>query len=164
METWTASVRGRARAEAEKLLDSISAAETVIVTTIERECEALRARRLLAARALHIRLCDAAHLYVQTAKATRASLGAIEEALPGSYDFLEERRNAFSALLRVELSVLASERAEAGEPAREYFRPRRAAPAPQGRVEARAVRMVSRQGENAAEPGPRPPMLRRGGR
>ena len=76
--------RGRARAQAEELLAAIDAAESVIVTTIERECEALRAGRMLAARALHTRLCDAARLYLEATKAARASLWTLEQVLPGT--------------------------------------------------------------------------------
>jgi hypothetical protein len=166
MTTSTNDVRRRARAEAEHLLDAMSAAETVIVTTIERECEALRAGRRLAATALHLRLTDAARAYLHAAKATRASLAAIEEALPGSYDFLQDRRAAFSALLKVELSVLAAEREAAGEDPVDYFRPRnrlvRPAAGRQNDSAAPPVRLVrNRQGEN----GPAaPPAMRRGAR
>ena len=76
--------RARARAQAEELLAAIDAAEAVIVTTIERECEALRAGRMLAARALHTRLCDAARLYLEATKAARASLWTLEQVLPGT--------------------------------------------------------------------------------
>ncbi len=104
----------RAQAEAADLLEAIAGAETVIVATIERECEALRARRMLAARALHTRLCDAAKLYLDATRAARASIEAIEEIMPGSLALLEESRSAFSALLKVELAVLATHRASAG--------------------------------------------------
>jgi hypothetical protein len=154
-----------ARAEAEHLLDAISAAESVIVTTIERECEALRAGRRLAATALHLRLCDAARAYLHAAKSTRASLGAIEEALPGSYDFLEDRRAAFSALLKVELSILAAEREAAGEEPIDYFdnrhRANRPPPERQNRPGAAPpVRLVAARGDGG-DPGA-PPAMRRG--
>jgi hypothetical protein len=163
MRTSTNDLRRTARAEAEHLLDAISAAETVIVTTIERECEALRAGRRLAATALHLRLCDAARAYLHAAKATRASLAAIEEALPGSYDFLEDRRAAFSALLKVELSVLATEREAAGEEPVDYFRARHRLVEPTARPHngsaAPPVRLV---GGRAGDNGPAtPPAMRR---
>lgn len=107
--SWT-----EARTQAEALLEAISAAEAVIVTTIERECEALRAGCMLAARALHTRLCDAAKFYVDGIKSARASLAALEQVLPGSQEYLEQQREAFSALLKVELAVLASEYAACG--------------------------------------------------
>jgi hypothetical protein len=109
------SFRIRARAEAEELLVAIEGAESIIVSTIERECEALRAGRLLAAQALRARLRDAARLYINAARAARASLATIEVAAPGTDGLLEERRVAFSALLRIELAVLAAERAAAGQ-------------------------------------------------
>ncbi len=107
--------RSRAKSQAEELLQAIATAESVIVTTIERECEALRAGRMLAARALHTRLTDAAALYLNAIKAARASLSTIEQVLPGSRDQLEERRITFAALLKIEFSVLAATRAEAGD-------------------------------------------------
>lgn len=103
-----------ARTQAEALLQAISASEAVIVTTIERECEAIRSGCMLAARALHTRLCDAAKFYVDGIKSARASLAALEEVLPGSQEYLEKQREAFSALLKVELAVLASEYAACG--------------------------------------------------
>src|SRR5688572_20130504 len=110
----THGFRARARAQAEELLAAIDAAEAVIVETIERECEALRAARMLAARALHTRLCDAARLYLEATKAARASLWTLEQVLPGTQACLEERREAFAALLQVEFAVLATERTAAG--------------------------------------------------
>jgi hypothetical protein len=106
--------RAQARAQAEELIQAISAAESVIVTTIERECAALRAGCMLAARALHTRLCDAVRYYLDGMRAARASLAALEQVLPGSQDHLEERRAAFASVLKVELAVLASEYAACG--------------------------------------------------
>jgi hypothetical protein len=112
-----ASINGfqsRAKGQAEELMLAISAAESVIVTTIERECEALRDGRMLAAKALHTRLGDAANLYLHAIRAARASLWTMEQVLPGTRTLLEERRTAFSSLLKVELAVLAAQRAAAG--------------------------------------------------
>ncbi|MGH6925674.1 MAG: hypothetical protein ACRED5_18250 [Propylenella sp.] len=106
-------MRAEAESQARELLAAIEAAEGVIVTTIERECEALRAGRLLAADALRTRLRDAAKLYLNVSRAVRASLWTLERILPGAGGVLEERRAAFSALLKVELAVLAAERAAA---------------------------------------------------
>jgi hypothetical protein len=103
-----------ARAQAEELLREIASAEMAIVTTIERECDALRAGCMLAARALHTRLCDSVKFYLNAIKAARASLAALEQVLPGAQEHLEERRAAFSSLLKVELAVLASEYAACG--------------------------------------------------
>jgi hypothetical protein len=114
MERKIQESRSRTRAQAEDLLAAISTAETVIVATIERECEALRAGRMLAAQALHTRLCDAARLYLHATRAARASLWTLEQALPGSRARLDEGRAAFAAVLKVELSALAAERAVIG--------------------------------------------------
>lgn len=103
--------RARATAQADEMLQAIALAEGIIVTTIERECEALRSGRMLAARALHLRLCDAARLYLAAARAARASIWTIERLMPGIAAALEERRADFAVLLRVELAVLAAERA-----------------------------------------------------
>jgi len=106
--------RTQAKRQAEELLQAIEAAESVIVTTIERECEALRAGRMLAARALHTRLADASALYINAIKAARASLWTIEQVLPGSRVRLEERRLAFADTLKIEFAALAAEREAAG--------------------------------------------------
>ncbi len=109
------SIRAEARAQADELLLAIEAAESIIVSTIERECEALRAGQMLAAQALRARLRDAAQLYLNAARAARASLWSIEQVAPGTRAMLEERRRAFAALLKVELAVLATERAVVNE-------------------------------------------------
>jgi hypothetical protein len=107
--------RAEAIAQAEALLDAIDTAETIIVSTIERECEALRTGRTLAAKALHTRLCDAARLYLNATKAARASLWTIEHVLPGSAARIEERRAAFADVLKVELAVLSAAREAADQ-------------------------------------------------
>jgi hypothetical protein len=107
------SYRAQAQAQANELLKAIEAAEGVIVSTVERECEALRAGRILAANALRMRLKDAARLYLNLSRAARAALWTMDKIVPGTGDALAERRAAFSALLRVELAVLAAERAAA---------------------------------------------------
>jgi hypothetical protein len=107
------SFRTEAEAQAKELLRAIDFAEGVIVSTIDRECEALRAGRMLAANALRLRLRDAAKLYLDVTRATRTSLWTIEQLLPGTELHLKQCRAAFASLLRVELAVLASERAAA---------------------------------------------------
>lgn len=94
------------------LAAALASAEQLIISTIERECEALRTGRYLAASALRDRLSDAARLYLDTARAARASLDLVAGG-EGMAAELEERRKVFSALLRVELAVLAAERAAA---------------------------------------------------
>jgi hypothetical protein len=103
--------RTRAKVQAEELLRAMAQAEETIVSTIERECEALRAGEFLAAQALDVRLSDAARLYIDSMRAARASLWTMEHVMPGIRAMLEERRAAFSSLLKVELAVLAAERA-----------------------------------------------------
>jgi hypothetical protein len=111
------SFRAQAEAQARELIQAIEGAEGVIVSSIERECEALRAGQMLAAEALRIRLRDAAKLYVNLIRAARASIWTLEQVLPGTADHLDRRRASFAALLRVELAVLAAERAAAEPPA-----------------------------------------------
>ena len=106
--------RTQSKRQAQELLQAIESAESVIVTTIERECEALRAGRMLAARALHTRLTDASALYIYAIKAARASLWTIEQVLPGSRERLEERRLAFADTLKIEFAALAAQREAAG--------------------------------------------------
>src|SRR5690606_33802645 len=89
-------------------------------------CEALREGRLLAARALHIRLCDAARLYLAASRAARASLWTLERVVPGITSHMEERRRQFAPVLKVELAVLAAERAAASAAGGSARRPRQA--------------------------------------
>ena len=103
------------------LFAAITASESAIVSAIERECEALRSGRHLAAMALHISLCDAARAYIAAAKTARASLGLLNRSAPDAVHWLEQRRKGFNSVLKIELSALAAIRANA-EPAQ---RPRR---------------------------------------
>ena len=113
MRSSVKSIQAQAETQARELLRAIAAAEAVIISTIERECEALRAGRTLAADALRLRLRDGARLYLNLARAARASMRTFNLILPGAGEMLEERRQAFAALLRVELAVLSAERAAA---------------------------------------------------
>ena len=97
--------------QAEEMLHAITSAEQIIVSAIERECEALRTGRMLAARALHTQLCDAARMYLDTTRAAQASIDSLERSSPGICGRLEERRANFASLLKVELAILATERA-----------------------------------------------------
>jgi hypothetical protein len=110
MRSGVQSFRAQAEAQARELLRAIEAAEGVIVSTIERECEALRAGQMLAAKALRVRLRDAAKLYLSLTRAARASIWTIEQLLPGTEKHLTECRAVFAATLKVELAVLAAER------------------------------------------------------
>ena len=107
------SFRAEAEAQAKELLQAIEFAEGVIVSTIERECEALRAGQMLAAKALHVRLRDSAKLYLNVTRAARASIWTIEQLIPGTEHHLHDCRRSFAALLKIELAVLAAERAAA---------------------------------------------------
>ena len=113
MESAADSFRAEAEAQALELLRAIDFAEGVIVSTIERECEALRAGRMLAAKALRLRLRDAAKLYLDVSRAARTSIWTIEQLFPGTEYRLRQCRASFASLLRIELAVLASERAAA---------------------------------------------------
>ena len=104
------SFRAQAEVQAGELLRAIDAAESVIVSTIERECEALRAGRLLAANALRLRLRDAAKLYLNVTRAARASIWTIEQLLPGTEHNLEQSRKAFAALRGVSRDHVAAVR------------------------------------------------------
>lgn len=107
-----AAPRPRAVPDFRALVAGIDRAEEMIVTSVERECDAIRAGRMLAAWALHQRLVDAASLYASAVAAARESLASLRyEALARQY--LEERRLAFEALLKVEFAVLAAAKAAA---------------------------------------------------
>ena len=103
----------RALAHAKELFQAIEGAEEIIVSTIERECEALRGGRLLAAAALRTRLRDGSRIYLSAIRAARASVASLEDFLPGICDALDRQRMQFATLLKVELATLAMERAAA---------------------------------------------------
>ena len=99
-----------ARMRLEDLLNAIESAEHVIVALLARERQALRAGCRLAANAIHVRVKDAAELYLNAITAAKASLSALEPILPKAPQMLEMRRTAFAAILRIELATLATAR------------------------------------------------------
>ena len=105
--------RARLTAQAEELIGALAHAEKTILATIERECEALRTGRMLAAKSLHNRLQETTELYLNCARAARASMDTLEVVLPGCREYLERRRAAFAPVLQIELAVLGAQRAAA---------------------------------------------------
>ncbi len=99
-----------ARIRLDNLLCAIESAERVIVTLLAREREALRSDCRLAANAVHIRVNDAARLYLDTLTAAKAALSVLEPVLPDAPDLLESRRAVFGAIMRIELATLATTR------------------------------------------------------
>ena len=102
-----------ARMRLENLLSAMESAERVIIALLAREREALRADCQLAANAVHIRVNDAARLYLNAIAAAKASLSALEPVLPEAPQVLENRRTTFGAILRIELATLAAIRMDA---------------------------------------------------
>lgn len=103
----------RSRPDFAALAGALTAAEQMVVTAIERECEAVRHGKMRAAWALHESLKEAARAYIAASNAARASLPLLHyEDLARSW--LEERRLAFAATLKVEFAVLATLREDAG--------------------------------------------------
>lgn len=99
-----------ARMRLESLLHAMDSTERVIITLLARERQALRAGCRLAANAVHIRVNDAARLYLNAIAAAKVSLSALELILPEAPQILENRRTAFGAILRIELATLATTR------------------------------------------------------
>lgn len=97
-----------ARTRLENLVCAMESAEHVIVALLAREREALRAGCRLAANAVHVRVNEAARLYLNAIAAAKASLSALEPVLPEAPQVLESRRAAFGAILRIELATLAA--------------------------------------------------------
>ena len=97
-----------ARTRLENLVHAMASAEHVIVALLAREREALRAGCRLAANAVHIRVNEAAQLYLNAIAAAKAGLSALEPILPEAPQVLENRRAAFGAILRIELATLAT--------------------------------------------------------
>ncbi len=99
-----------ARMRLEDLLYAIESAEHVIVALLAREREALRAGCRLAANAVHIRVNDAARLYLNAIAAAKVSLSALESVIAEAPQVLESRRVTFGAIMRIELATLATAR------------------------------------------------------
>lgn len=99
-----------ARMRLDSLLCAMESAERVIVSLLAREREALRVGCRLAANAVHIRVNDAARLYLNTLTAAKAALSVLEPILPEASEILESRRAVFGAILRIELATLATTR------------------------------------------------------
>jgi hypothetical protein len=141
----------QALAQAEEMFHAIASAESIIVSAIERECEALRTGSMLAAKALHTHLCDAARIYLGATRVARASIAMLEQVSPGICGRLEERRSAFASILKIELAVLATERAAASD-ARD-FAPK--AKAGENRPKSPPVARLVAVRDDAATPRPR---------
>ncbi|TDI55495.1 MAG: hypothetical protein E2O93_07555 [Alphaproteobacteria bacterium] len=99
-----------ARMRLDSLLCAMESAERVIVALLAREREALRVGCRLAANAVHIRVNDAARLYLNTLTAAKAALSVLEPILPEASKILESRHAVFGAILRIELATLATTR------------------------------------------------------
>ncbi len=99
-----------ARMRLEDLLYAIESAEHVIVALLAREREALRAGCQLAANAVHIRVNDAARLYLNAIATAKLSLSALESVIAEAPQVLESRRVTFGAIMRIELATLATAR------------------------------------------------------
>ena len=99
-----------ARMRLDSLLCAMESAERVIVALLAREREALRVGCRLAANAVHIRVNDAARLYLNTLTAAKAALSVLEPILPEASEILESRHAVFGAILRIELATLATTR------------------------------------------------------
>jgi len=104
----TDTITTAARLRLENLLCAMESAEHVIIAMLARERQALRAGCRLAANAVHIRVNEAAQLYLNAITAAKTSLTVLEPVLPEAPQVLESRRAAFGAILRIELATLAT--------------------------------------------------------
>jgi hypothetical protein len=110
-----ASGRVSASGQAEEVMAAIEGAEAALLSVIDRECAALRAGRLHAARAIRSRLSEAAARYLDALRAARATLDQLETEIPDIRMRLQARRDSFAALLRIQLAALAAARAVAND-------------------------------------------------
>ena len=100
-----------------RLIEPVADAEQAVATAIARERAALKAGRLLAARAFHVRLEDAARDYIAALRRTRATLNVLGPGSARVREELESRRLAFGSVLKIELAALAAARAAAADAA-----------------------------------------------
>jgi hypothetical protein len=109
------SARWAESSAAMRLIEPVAEAEQAVTAAIARERAALKAGRLLAARAFHLRLEDAARDYIAVLRRTRATLNVLGPGTAKVREELESRRAAFGSVLRIDLAALAAARAAAAD-------------------------------------------------
>lgn len=95
-------------AEAENLVRHLLAAMDALVATVEHETDLVRAGRLKDATALEATKAELARAYVNDTAQVKANLPALKRQVPDVLAALRKQHDTFNALLRINLTVLAT--------------------------------------------------------
>jgi hypothetical protein len=96
------------KAEAENLVRHLLAAMDALVATVEQETELVRAGKIKQAATLESAKDELARLYAADTAQVKANLPALSQHVPDLLAALRQQHETFSALLQVNLTVLAT--------------------------------------------------------
>jgi len=94
--------------EAENLVRHLSAAMDALVATVEQETGLVRAGKLKQAIALETTKAELARVYAADSAQVKANLPALGKHVPDLLKALRQQHDTFNALLRINLTVLAT--------------------------------------------------------
>ena len=104
----TAPAPIQSAAEAENLIRRLLTAMDALVATVEQETQLVRAGRLKDAGALEAAKADLARTYVSDTAQVKANLPVLKQQVPDLLAALRKQHDTFSALLQINLTVLAT--------------------------------------------------------
>jgi len=94
--------------EAENLVRHLSAAMDALVATVEQETELVRAGKLKQATTLEATKAELARIYAVDSAQVKANMPALTKHVPDLLKALRQQHDTFNALLRINLTVLAT--------------------------------------------------------
>ncbi len=103
-----APARIESAAEAENLVRHLLAAMDALIATVEEETALVRAGRLKDATGLEATKNELARLYVGDAAQVKANLAALSHHVPELVAVMHKQHDNFNALLKINLTVLAT--------------------------------------------------------
>ena len=98
----------QSRAEAENLVRHLLAAMDALVATVEQETTLVRSGKLREAVTLEARKSELTRLYAADTAQVKANLPALSKQVPDLLAALRQHHDTFNALLRINLTVLAT--------------------------------------------------------
>ena len=107
-ETKPAAQPIQSAAEAENLIRHLLAAMDALVATVEQETALVRAGKLKDAMALEPAKSELARTYVTDTTQVKANLPALSKQVPKLLEALRKQHDTFTALLQINLTVLAT--------------------------------------------------------
>ena len=95
-------------AEAENLVRHLLVAMDALVAAVEQETELVRAGKVKEAAALETTKAELAKAYMADRAQVKANLPVISQTVPALLDALRKQHDTFSALLQINMTVLAT--------------------------------------------------------